>query len=437
MEPLPVRPWAPGQPVEGTSSIKDICTAFAFGLGDDSFTTIGEKLIKCNYITVDQLADGCTTSEFCAMARACVPAIKKKARFYQDTIESAMKRKLELGHGIKTEGDENVKKQCGGDYSSRSWKVECTKDFKVSKYAPDARVYTDVLHEGEYISDESEKLYLDKLWLYLHADPEPSVGDYLPSCMDHRLARLHKDLELPLFKPKHFGKVNQEERTVRKTIYNRFFNGRFVTYKRVVLDEAYRSHFSEKVQKLICFVDSGSVECKESERNAAYALYLDIFAGKTPKMELVFPKEKQQSPEEPKQQSPEEAAAAWCEEAADDPAPPPPPAKRAEDSSDDEGDLSALDGATLSVPDRLWVKPPEPPKGKKKQPLAPKDPNADSKKGALKKKRAAAAEARRTAQPKQQKTGSTKKRAAEKADDSGSDDEDSDDESEDLDSSEG
>ena len=62
MEPLPVRPWAPGQPVEGTSSIKDICTAFAFGLGDDSFTTIGEKLIKCNYITVDQLADGCTTS---------------------------------------------------------------------------------------------------------------------------------------------------------------------------------------------------------------------------------------------------------------------------------------------------------------------------------------------------------------------------------------
>ena len=43
-----------------------------------------------------------------------------------------------------------------------------------------------MLHAGEYISDESEKLYLDKLWLYLHADPEPSVGDYLPSGMDLR-----------------------------------------------------------------------------------------------------------------------------------------------------------------------------------------------------------------------------------------------------------
>ena len=61
---------------------------------------------------------------------------------------------------------------------------------------------------GDFIDDESEKLLLDKYWLSFQADPEPSLGDYLPKGMPARMAALHKKLKLKPFKPVHFGKPN-------------------------------------------------------------------------------------------------------------------------------------------------------------------------------------------------------------------------------------
>ena len=111
MELVPPKPWAPGLPIEGTSSVRDICKAFGFGAGDEAYEKIGEKLASRNFLTVDDLIDECTSVEFCAIAKTC--DIKKSSRSYQAALESIVKRRLVADSSVKVEG-EVVKKRCGG-----------------------------------------------------------------------------------------------------------------------------------------------------------------------------------------------------------------------------------------------------------------------------------------------------------------------------------
>ena len=286
-----MKPWRPGDLVEGESAVQDILNAIAFVRQDVVFTQIGERLAVRNCKTVDDLAEY-TSVEFCALARQF--DIKHKARVYQATIEAAIQRTLDADCSMKSELGGKVKKQSGGDMLSRSLKVEPSEGFNLFTYTPDAHVYSNVIGQtGEYIGDEDEKLYLDKLWLFCQADPEPSVGDYLPSGMKQRLAKIHKQLKLPPFQPTRLGKPGAKERSTSDVFSNRFFNGRFIAYKRIVLDERHRDRFSDKVQAHITFVASDSEALLDNERNAAFEYYLKVHSGAVAKCEPQLPSSKE------------------------------------------------------------------------------------------------------------------------------------------------
>jgi hypothetical protein len=92
-----VKPWRPGELVEGESAVQDILNAVAFVRQDVVFTQIGERLAVRNCKTVDDLAEY-TSVEFCTLVRQF--DIKHKARVYQASIEAAIQRKLDDGGDV-------------------------------------------------------------------------------------------------------------------------------------------------------------------------------------------------------------------------------------------------------------------------------------------------------------------------------------------------
>ena len=238
--------WAPGQALQGKSCIQDVLNVLAFGR-DPAFGEIATKLQQRRCTTVDDFA-AWTCGEFCALAKTS--ELKKQARAYQAAIETALAMgglPIKLGFGMVFKSEQE-RKPSGGDYASRCTKVAPSQAFNVSKYVPDALVFSDVTDAaGDFIDDESEKLLLDKYWLSFQADPEPSLGDYLPKGMPARMAALHKKLKLKPFKPVHFGKPNEKARRVEDVYANSVFNKRFYKCPRIVLDVKHQSNFSERV----------------------------------------------------------------------------------------------------------------------------------------------------------------------------------------------
>ena len=109
-----VKPWRPGELLEGESSAQDVLNTISFVRQDLAFTKIGEKLAARNCITVDDLA-AYTSVEFCALAKS-ICDLKHKARVYQAAIETVIERKLDADSSIKSELD--GRRQTGGDMST-------------------------------------------------------------------------------------------------------------------------------------------------------------------------------------------------------------------------------------------------------------------------------------------------------------------------------
>ena len=93
MEPVA---WAPGQPIEGRTSLQGVLGALSFGRNDAGYNALGKRLAERGCLTVDQLIDDWTQGEFVAMGRSCVPPLAKKPRVYLAVIEATIKRSLQL-----------------------------------------------------------------------------------------------------------------------------------------------------------------------------------------------------------------------------------------------------------------------------------------------------------------------------------------------------
>jgi len=115
------------------------------------------------------------------------------------------------------------------------------------------------------------------------ADPEPSMGDYLPAGMKVHLGRLHTRLKLASFKPLHEGKATEKVRKVEDVISNKFLNGRSYPCKRIVLSEEFRAFFSEKTAALLTFVPAADEALIDNERNALFRHCISVRNGDTPK----------------------------------------------------------------------------------------------------------------------------------------------------------
>ena len=160
-------PWRPGQPVQEHTKLVDLAAVVAFGQQDETFNQIALLLKARNCISVSNWQDW-QKSEFLSLVRAHCPTMKRHRNAYLAGFESMTGHKLCVESGINAEGPfVKVKKQTGGDMMGMSNKQATSEGFNASKWLPDALVYSDVpkKEDAEYISEEQEKLYLDKLWL--------------------------------------------------------------------------------------------------------------------------------------------------------------------------------------------------------------------------------------------------------------------------------
>ena len=105
----------------------------------------------------------------------------------------------------------------GGNMSAACIKQEPSSAFMPRKYVPDGRVYEGLYERGAtlFMSPEQEKLYLDRLWLDAQANPERSLGDYMPNEMAKQLGRLHEAL-MPPFKPSAYDTSRAQPRSAKK-----------------------------------------------------------------------------------------------------------------------------------------------------------------------------------------------------------------------------
>ena len=293
---LPV-PWRPGGALQYNSSLADICAALDFGCADTAYGAIAAKLATRNCTTKGDLEDW-GHGEVISLVRPlqALGKLKKRPEAYVAALAHATD--IKFTSEVKAEIGTKVKAETGGDHSTKCTKILASATFSAYKYLPDGRIYAGVptTADQETLDEDEEKLYLDSLWIDAIANPEPSMGDYIPSGLAMRYRSLHKKLKLAPLTPAHAGKMNETERDVKRAAHLRFQNGRQGLngrpYKRMVFDEKYKEHITTKAPKAaqyVNFVSSLSEELQDNKRNDLLGTLLKVYSGELPAMQINFP----------------------------------------------------------------------------------------------------------------------------------------------------
>jgi len=259
--------WHAGMPVEEQSSIGDIISCLSFGSGDESsWNSIKDKFAARGIKTVRVLEEDWSIPELISLIRAVQP--RKQPRAYLAGISAGMGRDLfkNMKQSVKAEGDGAAEGQ------GREWHTHCTKqkpsaEFNPFKYKPDGRVFAKLPNKGacEHLDAEEEQLVVDLLWIDAHVNPEPSLGDYLPSGVTLRLGRVCTDL-LPPFKPTKKG----EARAPKDVIRLRHQNARDAPkpYARMVLSDELKEYIQSKSRSSVTWVEPSSEALVDNIRNS-------------------------------------------------------------------------------------------------------------------------------------------------------------------------
>lgn len=278
--------WTPGAPVTPTTPLEPILCAIGFVQQDvQSYTAIADKLKARSVNTVGELFGSGATWEREELIVCLRPlGLKKSVLAYIGAIEAA------VGSTVGMELDEPItggpaKVTTGGNMKAACIKLEPSSTFQPRKYLPDGRVYQGLAARGETLcmSKEQEMLYLDRLWIDAQANPERSVGDYLPDGMGKQLGKLHEAL-LPPFRPTNNGTPRAQPRPAAKTIALRFQNGRQQHYPRLVLDEKFKDYLGEKALKATSpsFVPSTDKRLLNNARNDFFEIMIKVHEGSLP-----------------------------------------------------------------------------------------------------------------------------------------------------------
>ena len=251
-----------------------------FGQSDvDSWSSIVAKLTARKVFTVGDLQTW-TADEILSMLRALEKkgGLAKTPRAYLAMLASHLTIEFD-----ETAGGIAASMGQGADWAAHCTKVRPSKGFNSSTYSPDQRLWAELpsLGSKNFLSSEDEHFLGDLLLLDAHAHPEKSYGEYLPPGMAARLAFLAEQL-LPPLQPFNAGSNNPRPRKKKKMITNRWTNARNGgEFKRIVLDEAYRQHFTERIACRLQFVETGSdqLDPKTNRRNWYFGIALKIASG--------------------------------------------------------------------------------------------------------------------------------------------------------------
>ena len=272
--------WKPGDEITESISLKPILASIGFGQSDvDSWSSIVAKLTARKVFTVGDLQTW-TADEILSMLRALEKkgGLAKTPRAYLAMLASHLTIEFD-----ETAGGIAASMGQGADWAAHCTKVRPSKGFNSSTYSPDQRLWAELpsLGSKNFLSSEEEHFLGDLLLLDAHAHPEKSYGEYLPPGMAARLAFLADQL-LPPLQPFNAGSNNPRPRKKKKMITNRWTNARNGgEFKRIVLDEAYRQHFTERIACRLQFVETGSdqLDPKTNRRNWYFGIALKIASG--------------------------------------------------------------------------------------------------------------------------------------------------------------
>lgn len=265
-EPQP-RAWQPGEPVVDDTSIADVITTVGFGRADAAdWAAIKDKLVSRGCTTVAHLRDAWAPGELLSLIRHLKPKLHPRA--YVAGISTVIGHDLLKDHAfkIKSERGDAAAGQGAG------WHLHCTKvattaDFLACKYKPDGRVFAHLPRKGamDFMEEKDEHLAVDLLWLDAHINPEPSMGDYLPSGLPMRLGAICGEL-LPPFAASKKG----APRPAKQVIALRHQNARDAptAYKRMVLSSEFQEYIQPKSRASVTWVEPSSEQLKDNVRNA-------------------------------------------------------------------------------------------------------------------------------------------------------------------------
>ena len=278
--------WKPGDPVTSETLLEPLLVAIGFGLQDvASYQTIAEKLKTRSVSTVgDLFGSGASWQREEVLACFRTLALKKTPLSYVGAIEQAVQKTM--GKELVAEAaTAPTKVTTGGNMNAACIKQAPSSTFMPRKFQFDGRVYEgfDARDDAAYMCPEQEKLYLDFLWLAAQANPERSLGDYLPDGMAKQLGKMH-DALLPPFKPAHYGKPHERPRPADKVIHLRFQNGRQTYYPRLKLDEKFRDYLGEKALKVMGnnFVPGFDERLLDNRRNDFFGDMIKMHEGSLP-----------------------------------------------------------------------------------------------------------------------------------------------------------
>ena len=264
--------WEPGQAVTSDTPLDKLLLCLGV-LGESSeYQLIISKLVTRSCTTVGDL-ETWTYGELKMLLNTL--QLPRNYRAYMSAISSATGLTFsEVATAVQARGQ-------GSNWHLNCTKKEISAEFNPSTFTPDGRCYAHLPRKGcaAYIEKEAEQLYVDLLWLELQVHPEPAVGEYLPIGLKRRLRKIHND-NFPPFKPFNVGKVNERGRDAGDVIITRFQNPRNGhVYKRMVIDEVYKSVFVGKVATSVVFVPSGSDDLLHNTRNNALITFLQVYKG--------------------------------------------------------------------------------------------------------------------------------------------------------------
>lgn len=175
-------PWNASLPVSGRSSLQDIMTCLAFGRPNDpTYPAIAAKFEARSINTVTKLQDF-QGSELVSMVRTLNP--QKHARAYVAAIGTAINHDFFAVHkgGVKSESAQGEAPGQGSQWASHCTKQNVSHDFNPGKYIPDGRVYAQLpsVDSKSHLDEDESFLISDLVWIDAQANPEPSLGEYIP-----------------------------------------------------------------------------------------------------------------------------------------------------------------------------------------------------------------------------------------------------------------
>ena len=284
-EPVPVvAPWSPALPISDDSSLSDVITSLSFGSGDvDSWMAIKVKVNGRGIFRVGDLKDW-SSDELTSLIRNT--KIAKCPRAYLKAL--GMVVNIDLLYNPAT-GQHGLKKEAGGQRStwfSHCTKVERSEEFGPYNYKPDGRVFAHLPRKGScaVMDDEEEALAVDLFWLDAHANPEVSLGDYLPFGVPQRLARVCDEM-LPAFAPTKKGVARQP----KKIISLRHQNARDAPapYKRMILCSEFQEVIQPRSRGSVTWVEPSSEALIANVRNGVMSDLVDMYRNGKGEPELV------------------------------------------------------------------------------------------------------------------------------------------------------